>query len=46
MLNLPFFQRSQLPVTRLIYDILEYTNRLNGFTFAKKEEIKGDPFFV
>jgi hypothetical protein len=47
ILNLQYFQRSQLPVTRFLFDLLEFTSdRLKGVTVVRKLPVKGDPFFV
>ena len=47
LINLAYFQRSQLPVTRFLFDLLQFTSdRLKGVPVIQKVEVAGQPFFV
>ena len=47
ILNLAYFLRSQLPVTRFLYDLLDFTAaRLRGVTVVPALSVTGDSFFV
>jgi hypothetical protein len=47
LINLAYFQRSHLPVTRFLFDLLQFTSdRLKGVTVVQRVELTGEPFFV
>jgi hypothetical protein len=47
ILNLQYFQRSHLPVTRFLFDLLQFTaEKLKSVTIVSKISVKGDAFFV